>query len=445
MTRRIVSPRSVLAVAALGAGLAFIDATIVNVAFPDIEKSFKGTSISTLSWVLNAYNICFAAFLVAAGRIADLLGRKRLFQVGVVVFTVASALCAVAPSVGTLIAFRVIQAIGAAIVVPASLALVLQAFDGKERTRGVALWSASAALAAGVGPSLGGVLVELGGWRLAFLVNLPVGVLAMWAARRVLVESRAPGRRSVPDLRGALMLALAVSALTLGIVKGPEWGWTDPRVLVSWAIALAVGAAFLYRCTWHRFPMLDLGLFRIRSIATANLLTLAGAAGFYAYVLCNVLFLTSVWRYSVLDAGLALTPGPFVAAAVAGPAGKLADRVGQRWVVSMGGLVWAAGMIYMVQRIGLRPDFVSEWLPGMVLLGIGAGITFPVIGSASVAAVTGGRFATATGLNSISRQLGAVLGVAILVAIIGTPSPLEAANAFDNGWRFAAGCFLFVA
>ena len=188
--------------------------------------------------------------------------------------------------------------------------------------------------------------------------------------------------------------------------------------------------------------MLDLSLLRIRSLAVANVLTLIGAAGFYAYVLCNVLFLTSVWGYSVLQAGLAITPGPFIAAAVAGPAGKLADRIGPRWVLVVGGAIWAAGVAMLINRVGLEPDFLSEWLPAMIVLGIGAGITFPVVGAAAVASVSGGRFATATGLNSIARQLGAVLGVSILVAIIGTPSPAEVADAFDRGWTFAAACFI---
>ena len=443
--RQVAGRQRVLAVAAAGAGLAFIDATIVNVAFPDILRSFGDSSVSDVSWVLNAYNIVFAAFLVAAGRIADLLGRKRLFELGIVVFTVASLLCAIAPSLGFLVFARVLQAIGAAIVVPASLAIVMQAFPGRERTHGVALWSATAALAAGLGPSLGGVLVEIADWRLVFLVNLPLGAIALVASKRTLVESRAPGRRTIPDLPGALLLAVATASLTFGIIKGEEWGWGDARVLGSFAAALVVGALFVTRCRWHHAPMLDLGLLRIRSLATANLLTLVGAAGFYSYVLANVLFLTAVWGYSVLEAGLALTPGPFVAAAVAGPAGKLAERIGHRFVLAIGGAVWTGGVLFLIERVGTQPAFISEWLPAMVLLGLGAGLTFPIVGSAAVAAVSGGRFATATGLNSIARQLGAVLGVALLVAIVGTPTPAEAAGAFDRGWTLAAVCFAIVA
>ena len=191
--------------------------------------------------------------------------------------------------------------------------------------------------------------------------------------------------------------------------------------------------------------MVDLSLLRIRSVSVANLLTLVGAAGFYSYVLCNVLFLTAVWGYSVLEAGLAITPGPFIAAAVARPASALASRIGARWVMPLGAVIWAAGVAWLITRIGLRPDYVGEWLPAMFLLGVGAGICFPVVGGAAVAEIPGGRFATGTGINSVARQLGAVLGIALLVAIVGRPGPAEVADAFDRGWAFALGCFVLVA
>ena len=442
---RRVAPGRVLAVASAGAGLAFVDATIVNVAFPDMQADFAGTSLGALSWILNAYNIVFAAFLVAAGRLADLLGRRRTFHAGVILFTVASALCAVAPTVELLVAARVLQALGAAITVPASLALVLNAYPPDERAHGVALWTAGAALAAGLGPSVGGALVELGGWRLAFLVNLPLGIAAFVAGRRVLVESRAPGRRTLPDLAGAGVAALAIGALTLGIVQGEEWGWTSPPVLAAFAAAPLLLAVFVRRCRRHPSPMLDLDLLRIRTLSVANVLSVVAAAGFYAYVLNNVLFLTSVWGYSVLDAGLALSAGPFVAAAVARPASRLAARVGYRPVLVVGGLTWAAGLAYMATRVGVQPAFVAQWLPGMLLLGVGAGLTFPLLSGAAVASAPGERFATATSLSSVSRQLGAVLGVALLIVVVGTPQPAEAAAAFDRGWLFSTACMLVVA
>jgi EmrB/QacA subfamily drug resistance transporter len=429
-------------VASLGVFVAFVDATIVNIAFPDIERSFPDVGISSLSWVLNAYNIVFAAFLVAAGRFADLLGRRRIFSSGLVVFTLASALCAVAPTAGWLVAFRILQALGAALLVPSSLGLVLDAFPLERRSHAIALLTAVAALAAGIGPSIGGLLVSASSWRLVFLVNLPIGVAALVLVRRHLVESRAPGRRRLPDLVGALIFAAAIATLVLGVIKGQEWGWGDLRVLGSFTAAVLLGAAFAQRCRWHPEPLLDLSLLRIRTFSVANAMSVVAAAGFFGYTLCNVLFLTSVWGYSILDAGLALTPGPFVAAAVAGPASRVAERLGPRPVLLIGGLVWGGAVFWLIAQVGTRPAFTSEWLPGMVLLGIGAGILFPNLSATAIGAAPGERFGTATGLNSVARQVGAALGVAAVVAILGTPSPAEAAGAFDDAWTFCAACLL---
>jgi NTE family protein len=443
--RRAPAPSTVLAVSSLGVFMAFVDATIVNIAFPNIAASFPETGISTLSWILNAYNIVFAAFLVAAGRIADLLGRRRMFLFGLVIFTAASGLCAAAPSAGALIGFRLIQALGAAFIVPASLGLVLQAFPADRHAHAVALLSAVGALAAGVGPSLGGLLVSISDWRLVFLVNIPVGIAAYVLSRRHLVESREPGRRRLPDLPGAMLFAIAVGALVLGVVKGTEWGWGSPRILGAFAVALVLGAVFVRRCTTHRSPIIDLGLLRIRTFSVANSMTVIAAAGFYGYTLINVLFLTQVWHYSVLDAGLAITPGPVVATAVAGPASRLAERFGHRWILVIGGLIWGTGVLWFVERVGLQPDYVGEWLPGMIILGLGAGILFPNLSGAAVASAPGEAFATATGLNAVARQFGAALGVAAVVAILGTPNPLDpssVATAFDNAWTFSTICLL---
>ena len=439
------SAHSVLAIASFGAAVAFIDATIVNIAFPDIERSFTGTPISTLSWILSAYNIVFAAFLVAAGRIADLIGRKRVFVLGLELFTAASALCAIAPSVGTLIAFRVLQALGAACVAPSALALVLNAFMPERRPHGVALLSAVAAAAAGLGPSLGGILISAGNWRLVFLVNLPIGAGAVVLARRRLIESRTPGRRRLPDVGGALIFALATAALVLGVVQGETWGWTSVPILASFAAAVGMAAVFARRCSRHRSPIVDLGLLRIRTFAAANAVTIVTAAGFYGYTLVNVLFLTGVWRYSVLQAGLAMTPGPFMAAAVAGPGSRIVGRVGPRPVLFVGGLLWSGGVIWLIERAGATPEFLTVWLPGIVVLGVGAGTLLPNLTAAAVASTPGESFATATGLNSVSRQVGAALGVAIVVAIIGTPSPLTAVAAFHRAWAFGASSLLAAA
>ena len=435
----------VLLVASFGAFLAFLDATIVNVAFPSIRESFPGTSIARLSWVLNAYNIVFAAFLIVFGRLADLLGRRRGFVLGVLVFTVGSALCGLAPSVGLLIAARVLQALGAAMLVPASLALVVEAFPEDRRAHAIGLWGATAAVAAGLGPPVGGALIEVGTWRWVFLINIPFGVIAMWVARGQLVESRAPGRRTMPDLRGAALLAGFLALLTLAVVKGGDWGWTSATTWLTFAASAALLGLFALSSRHHRSPVLDAALLRIPSFSVANLATALAGFGFFAYLLTNILWLQYIWHYDVLEAGLALVPGALVAAVVAGALGPLAEKHGYRPFVVPGAVIWAGAYLWYHQRVGIEPAFWSEWLPGQVLSGIGVGATLPLLASATLAAVPGGRYATASAVVSSARQLGGVLGIAVLVVVIGTPTAANAVAAFRDGWLLSVIAFFAVA
>ncbi|WP_217702507.1 MDR family MFS transporter/patatin-like phospholipase family protein [Nocardioides guangzhouensis] len=431
----------VLLVAAFGAFLAFLDVTIVNVAFPSIRESFPGTTIAELSWVLNAYNIVLAATMVLCGRLADLLGRRRLYVGGIVLFALASLWCAVSGSVGMLVVARAVQALGAAMLVPASLALVIEAFPSSRRAHAVGLWGATAAVAAGLGPPIGGALVEWGSWRWAFLVNVPVGLVAVLLARRSLVESRSPGRRRLPDVRGAVLLALALGLLTTAITTGNDWGWTSAGVLLCFAGAAVTAAGFAVSSRVHPVPLVDRPLLRERGFTVANVASTVAGMGFYAYLLTNVLWLQYIWGYDVLRAGLALVPAALVAAVVAGLLGPVAQRHGYLVVVVPGALVWAAAYVWYATATGVEPAFLTEWLPGQVLSGIGVGATLPILGSASLAAVPGGGYATASAINSSVRQLGGVLGVALLVVIIGDPTPLEAEGVFRDGWVFAACCF----
>jgi NTE family protein len=436
------SGRAVLAVSSLGAFMAFVDATIVNIAFPDIAASFPGTAISSLSWILNAYNVAFAALLVVAGGLADLLGRRRVYLGGLAVFTVASALCAVAPTVGVLVGMRVAQAAGAALLVPSSLALVLHAHPPRERSRAVATVAVVSALAAGIGPALGGLLVEASGWRLVFLVNVPVGVLGYVLARRVLVESRKAGRRQVPDLLGAVLLAAAAAGLVLAVVKGDAWGWLSVATVGTTAASGLLTALFVRRCRTHRAPLVDPALLRHRTFVVANAASVVAAAGFFGYTLVNVLYLTDVWHYGVLAAGLAITPGPLVAIAVARPSAWLVRRAGSRVVLVLGGLLWGGAVLWFATAVHSTPSYVAQWLPGMVLLGVGAGLLFPNLSAVAVASAPGDGFAVATGLNTVARQVGAALGVAAVVAIVEAAGsdPLRVLDGFDHAWELCAGC-----
>ncbi|HYI79507.1 MAG TPA: MFS transporter [Thermoleophilaceae bacterium] len=429
--------RSVVLIACAGAFLAFLDTTIVNIAFPDISASFPDADRAALSWVLDGYFVVIAALLVPAGGLADRFGHKRIFLIGVAGFTAASLLCALAPSLETLIGARLLQGMGAALIAPASLAIVLDSFPPERRAAGVGLWGAAAAAAAAVGPTLGGALVELSDWRLVFLVNLPLGVAIVWFGHRKLL-ARPPRDSRLPDLPGAAMLAACLAVLTLGIIEGNDWGWTAPATLACFAAAALLLAGVVLRSTRHPRPIVEPELFADRAFRIGNLGTLLFSAAFFSIVLGNVLFLTSVWGYSVLMAGLATLPGPAWSTVTAGPAGKLADRCGHRAVIVPGALLFAAGVM-VLRSAGAEPDWVGVWLPGATLTGIGIGLAFPTLGSAAVRDIPDDRFATASAVNAAFRQIGAVLGTALLITIVGNPETLaDTLATADRAYLFAA-------
>jgi EmrB/QacA subfamily drug resistance transporter len=428
--------RSAVLIACAGAFVAFLDTTIVNIAFPDISESFSGAGRDALSWVLDGYFVIIAALLVPAGGLADRFGHKRIFLQGIAIFTGASLLCAVAPSLELLIGARVLQGVGAALVAPASLAIVLDQFPPERRAAGVGLWGAAAAAAAATGPTLGGALVELSDWRLVFLVNLPLGAAILWLGRKHLTEKEELDSR-LPDLPGAAMLALALALITLGIIEGHEWGWTAPATLACFAAGAALIGGVVWRSTRHTRPIVEPALFAHPSFRIGNLGTLLFSAAFFSVILGNVLFLTSIWGYTVLQAGLATLPGPALSTVVAGPAGKLADRFGHRAVIVPGAISFAVGVL-ILRSAGAEPDWVGLWLPGAVFTGIGIGLAFPTLGSAAVRDVPDDRFATASAVNAAFRQVGAVLGTALLVTIVGDPTTLtDSLAAADRAYLFA--------
>ncbi len=438
---------AVFGVTALGAFMGSLDLSIVNVAFPSLARSFPHDSGAALAWVITAYAIVFAALLVTAGRTADRLGRRRVYFWGLAVFTLGSALCGLAPSVALLVVGRVIQGAGAALLLPASLGLLLDAFPPERRAQMVALWSGVAALAVATGPSVGALVVTAGGWRWAFYLNVPIGVLTLSAGRTVLADDRPAARATSPDLVGVALVTVALAGLVLGISEGPGWGWGDPRVVAGLAAAAVLGAAFARRCARHPDPVLDLTLFRSRAFAAANAATVVYAMGFFAMLLGNILFLTGVWGYSILAAGRAVTPGPLVVAVVSGPAGRLVGRLGFAPLLLTGLGVFAVGLAWFVVRVGLHPDFAGTWLPGTLIVGAGIGLSFPVLGAAAVSALPQDRFAVGSAVNQSSRQVGGALGIAILVAILGPAATAAGAGAmgdalaltrFDHLWAYAA-------
>ena len=428
----------VLVVVSVATFVASMDLFIVNIAFPSIERDFAGTSDATLSWVLSAYAIVTAALLIPAGRLADLLGRKRLFMGGLVTFVIASALCAAAPGAGWLIGARVVQAAGGAVLMPTSLALLLAEFSGRQRAVAVAIWSATGAVAAGAGPPIGGLLVQAS-WRWVFLVNLPIGLITAVIAARILSESRDPEGKRFPDLAGAVMLVLASSALMLAIVQGQSWGWTSPRITTLFAGSVVLAAGFLYWSSRHPAPVLELGLFRARAFSAANISGTLFFAAFGAMLLASVLFLTRVWHEDILTAGLQIAPGPIAAAAFAVPGSLLSRRFGERTIAAIGSVLFAVAGLWWLRTVGLQPHYASEFLPGWLIGGAGVGFVIPTLASAAAAALPAARFATGSAVYGMTRQFGIALGIAILIAVLGTPRGAQVLPAFRTGWEVTVG------
>jgi EmrB/QacA subfamily drug resistance transporter len=414
----------------VGVFMASLDLFIVNIAFPAIGRHFGGASLSSLSWILSGYAIVFAALLVPAGRWADAFGRKRAFLLGLALFVLSSVGCAVAPSVGALIAARLLQGAGGALMLPTSLGLMLPEFGPHERHAAIGLWAATGGIAAAAGPPLGGLLVQAD-WRWVFLVNVPVGVIGLVAGARTLHERREidPAR---PDVLGALEFIVAIGALVVAIVKGQEWGWTSAQILAPLALAAALVPAIWLRCVRHPSPLIDPAMMRVRSFRLAVGASVLFFAGFGAMLLTGVLFLTSVWHESALSAGLMLFPGPAMAALFSVPSARIGARFGFRIPGVLGSLMFAAGSLWYITQTGAHPAYASEFLPGMAIGGAGVGLVIPTLTGAGASSLAPERFATGAAVLTMGRQVGSALGVAVLVAVLGSAG--GAVASFHSAW-----------
>ncbi|MEV5687314.1 MFS transporter [Streptomyces sp. NPDC052164] len=440
-----VSSRAAVWIISAGVFVVNLDLFIVNVAVPALDDSFGGSSLASLSWVLNAYAIVFAALLVVAGRLADRYGHRRGFLLGLAVFTVASALCALAPDVGWLVAARILQAAGAAALMPTSLALLLANTPAERRPRAIRSWAAIGGIAAGLGPVVGGLLVEAD-WRWVFLVNVPVGVVGLLAGARLLPDARPDREGRLPDLVGAALLTLAIGALAFGLVKADAWGWGSPGVLVPLLAAVGLTAAFVLRSARHPAPIVELPLLRTPAFAAATLAALLFTVAFAAMLLTSVLWCQQVWGYSAIRTGLAIAPGPLVVPLLAVASGPVVRRIGAGRTAALGCLLFGAGLAWWAVQLGTDPSYATGFLPGMVVTGIGVGLALPTLVGAAAAALPPTRFATGSAVTTMARQTGSVLGVALMVTLLGAPAAPDAVlEAFRHGWWAAAATAVLAA
>jgi EmrB/QacA subfamily drug resistance transporter len=424
----------VLALTSVGVMLVSLDISIVNVAFGSLVAEWP-ESRRLLTWVFSAYNIAYAAGLLTAGRLADAFGRKRAFLTGLTVFLAGSLLCAVSPSALILVVARVIQALGGAIISPSAIALVLPEFSVEKRSAAIGIWGAVGAVAAASGPTIGGLLVDFLSWHWIFLVNAPFCVAAIVIGRRLLHESFDEDAPRSVDTRGALLAIIGVGALTLVIVQSDEWGWTSPQTLIYLGVATIALVLFVVRCTHTAHPLLDLRLFRLPFVRASAISGFGFSAGFFSLIFVNTQWLQTVWRYSPSISGLAGIPGPIMAAIVAAPAGRAAQKYGHGRVVALGGFIISTGNLLLSATIPTSPSYLTHYLPLTIYTGVGVGLCISTISSAATAFLPRTQFAMGSALNNTVRQVGAALGIALVSSLLLTATISgEPVSGFHRSW-----------
>ena len=433
-------PGLILAILATASFIAVLDVWITNVGLPSIGRGVHERSLSNLSWVLSAYAIIYAALLVPAGRLADRFGRKGGFILGLGLFTAASIGCALSGDIGFLIGFRGLQAVGAALLTPTSLGLVLTTAPAEKVSAYVKIWITAGVLAASTGPVLGGLLVQAS-WRWLFLVNVPFGVIAIIAALRLVPNQRHDQDARIPDAVGAFLLIVAIGSLALALVKGTDWGWASGRDIAAFAVAAVAVVAFIVRSSRHPAPVMRLDLMRDKVFASANVAILLTLASFSIMLLSVILWMQVHWHYSAIKVGLASAPGPAVVPVFAVIAETLQQkkRVPAGLIAATGSLVMGAGAMLFALNLGNDPHYASAFLPAWLVVGAGAGLALPTILSSATVDLAPEDSATGSAIVSMFQQIGSVIGVSVLVAVLGAASGGATLEVFRHAWWASAG------
>ena len=433
---RYGSPRGrmVLLAVVLGSGMAFLDATVVNIALPAIGEDLDA-GLAGLQWTVNAYTLTLAGLLLFGGSLGDHLGRRRVFVWGVAWFAVASLLCALAPTIETLVAARAIQGVGAALLTPGSLALIEATFHPDDRGAAIGAWAGLAGVSTAIGPFLGGWLVEAVSWRLIFLINLPIAAVVAWAARRV-PESADPGVRGERlDYAGAALAAAGLAGVTYALTQGPQDGWGEAGTVAAAAAGVAGLAAFVVVEARGRHPLLPLDLFRSRLFTAANAMTFVVYAALGAALFLLPIQLQQVAGYSPIQAGTALVPMTLVMLLLSSRAGRLAQRIGPRVPMSVGPVVAGAGLALLV-RVGPGAAYVTDVLPGVLVFALGMSITVAPLSVTVLGAAGPARAGVASAVNNAVARVAGLLAVAVIPVAAGiSGDDYLVPAAFDEGFR----------
>jgi EmrB/QacA subfamily drug resistance transporter len=445
MRARLFTPENrkwwTLLAVAFGLFMIMLDNTVVNVALPSIRRDL-GISISELEWVVNGYALTFGVLLLTGGKLADLLGRRRIFIVGLIIFTASSFFCGFANSATVLIGARVVQGVGAALMNPATLSIITATFPPRQRGMAIGIWAGVSAMALAIGPLIGGAITEHINWSWVFYINVPIGLLGIVAARIFIDESKDTTEQRL-DLPGLLTSAIALFALTYGLIEANHYGWASARIVTCFVVAAVFFVVFILLESNQRLPMLDLSLFRNTSFTSANtVMLLIGLAMFGTFFFVS-LYVQNVLRYSPMQAGATFLPMTVLIILVAPLSGRLSDTLGPRAMMVPGlSLVTASLVLFSIQDEGS-----SFWtlLPALFVGGLGMGLAMAPTTSAAMHAVPVDKAGVGAAVINSSRQIGGSIGIALMGAIVATqfnpalPNPHEFVNGFQLGLRVAAG------
>jgi EmrB/QacA subfamily drug resistance transporter len=452
MRARILAPENrkwlTLGCVAFALFMVMLDNTVVNVALPSIQRDL-GIGLSELQWTVNAYALTFAVLMLTGGKLADFLGRRRVFIAGLAIFTASSLACGLATSGEMLIAARTVQGVGAALMMPATLSIISATFPVHQRGLAIGIWAGVSAMALAIGPLVGGLLTEHIDWSWIFFINVPIGVLAIMAATLLIRESRDPSADQRLDLPGLLTSAIALFALTFALIEANDHGWTSPTILSLFAVAGVGLVAFVLLETHQRAPMLDLSLFRSGTFAGANIVALLVFLAMFGVFFFVSLYVQGILGYSAVQAGAMFLPMTVLIMFVAPVAGKLSDRLGSRWLI-------VTGMLFLVTHLLLLSTLDVDstfWniLPALILGGFGMGLTMTPATAAAIGSVPVAKAGIGSGVLNTFRQVGGALGIAVMGAIVASqinvaPGAPQFREQFMDGFsmalRVAAGIAL---
>ena len=404
-----------LAAVSFGLFMIMLDNTVVNVALPSIAKDLK-ISISELEWIVTGYALVFAALLITGGKLADMFGRRKMFVIGLAIFSLSSLACGLAPNAGFLIGARAVQGIGAALMSPATLSIITATFPPKQRGQAIGIWAGVSALALAIGPLVGGLIVDNIGWNWIFFVNVPIGVVGIVVSQLVIAESRDMSHEQSIDLPGLITSGLALFALSYALIEGNKDGWASAEILGLFTAAAVLLAAFVALESRQRLPMLDLSLFRIGSFVGANVVALLVSLAMFGVFFFVSLYVQNILGYSPTKAGAIFLPMTILIILIAPIAGRLSDRIGGRWLMG-GGMTLLGSSLLLYQRMGLHSTFWTL-LPALIVGGIGMATVMSPMTSVAMASVPVDKAGVGSGVLNSFRQVGGALGIALMGAIV---------------------------